>query len=197
VEFAHLRFGERVEDRVAAGDEERGQAGRQVVGGEDVHVPAVHVGRGERPPLDQVADAVGDFLWLAGPLPPAVRGPGELQQVGGGVLIELQRPRDGQQHLLGGVLVAALLEPHVIVGTDPGEERDLLAAQARNPPVPLIGNPGVLRAHLLPASVQVRSQGVGIRVRSHVTRLNATVDYRVALSVLVSARPGPCRANDE
>jgi hypothetical protein len=49
--------------------------------------------------------------------------------VRGGVLVELQRPRERLEHLLGGVLVASLLEPHVVVDAHAGQQRDLLAAQ--------------------------------------------------------------------
>jgi NAD(P)-dependent dehydrogenase (short-subunit alcohol dehydrogenase family) len=66
----------------------------------------------------------------------------------------LERPRDGQQYLVGGVLVPALLEPNVVVGADTGQERDLLAAEAGNAPVPLIGNPCGLGVGLLPAGAQ-------------------------------------------
>lgn len=72
---------------------------------------------------------------------------GELEQVGGGVLVELKRPGDGQQHLVGGVPVAALLQADVIVGADPGEEGDLLTAQARDPAVALAGHSGGVGAH--------------------------------------------------
>jgi NAD(P)-dependent dehydrogenase (short-subunit alcohol dehydrogenase family) len=44
------------------------------------------------------------------------------------------------------VLVPALLQADVVVGADSGEEGDLLAAQAGNPPVPLVGNPDALLA---------------------------------------------------
>jgi hypothetical protein len=45
------------------------------------------------------------------------------------VVVELQRPAERLDHLLGGVLVEPLLEPHVVVGAHPGQHRHLLAAQ--------------------------------------------------------------------
>src|SRR6201989_2963055 len=105
------------------------ERGGEGVGGGDVPVPAVDVGGGERPAADEAADAVADLLRPAGALAAGAGRLGELEQVGGGVLVELQRPGDGQQHLVRRVPVAALLQADVVVGADPGEEGDLLAAQ--------------------------------------------------------------------
>src|SRR5580704_5527366 len=106
-----------------------------------------------------------------------VRRLGELEQVGGGVLLELQRPGDGQQHLVRRVPVAALLQADVVVGADPGEEGDLLAAQARDTAVALAGHSGGVGAHERSADAQVPAQGVGICGDWHASRLN-TACYR-------------------
>src|ERR1700757_1479338 len=52
-QLAHLRFGEGVEDGVAAGGEERAKRGGEVVRGEDVRALVVDVGGGERPAADE------------------------------------------------------------------------------------------------------------------------------------------------
>jgi hypothetical protein len=41
--------------------------------------------------------------------------------VGGGVVVELQSPGGCPEDLLGGVLVAPLLEPYVVVDADSGQ----------------------------------------------------------------------------
>ena len=55
-------------------------------------------------------------------------------QMGSGVVVELQGSRQRIEDLLGGMLVAPLLEAHVVVAADAGQHRDLLAAQAGNAP---------------------------------------------------------------
>src|SRR6201996_3173510 len=97
---------------------------------------------------------------------------GELEQVGGGILVELQRPGDGQQHLVGRMPVAALLEADVVVGADPGEERDLLAPQARDPAVALAGHSRGVGARERSADAQIPAQGVGIYGGWHASSLS-------------------------
>src|ERR1700758_5639018 len=65
-QLARLRFGEGVEDGVAAGGAERAERGGEGVGGEDVRVLAVDVGGGQRPAADEGADGVADLLRPAG-----------------------------------------------------------------------------------------------------------------------------------
>jgi len=50
-------------------------------------------------------------------------------RVGGGVIVEAQRAGERFEHLLGGVLVTALLQAYVVIGADPGQHRELLATQ--------------------------------------------------------------------
>ena len=52
----------------------------------------------------------------------AARRTGELVQILGGLDVELQRPRQRVEHLGRRVLVAALLEPQVVVGADAGQQ---------------------------------------------------------------------------
>ena len=62
-------------------------------------------------------------------------------------LVELQRPRKRFEHGLGDTGEVAALEPRVVVDAHAGEERDLLPAEPRNPPVlPVPGKAGLLRA---------------------------------------------------
>jgi len=55
--------------------------------------------------------------------------------------IEPEHAGECLQHLRRRVAVAALLEPQVVIGADAGEGRDLLAAQARRPPSPVLRKP--------------------------------------------------------
>ena len=55
----------------------------------------------------------------------------ECQQVALACLVEPQRTSDGGQHVRRGVDAAALLEPRVPGDGHAGEQRDLLATQAR------------------------------------------------------------------
>jgi hypothetical protein len=71
-------------------------------------------------------------------------------------VVELQGAGDAVDDALGDAGGAAALEPGVVVGRDAGQEGDLLAAQARDPPaVPAVdGEPRLLRADPVPAGGQ-------------------------------------------
>ena len=58
----------------------------------------------------------------------------EVEQVRALGVVELQRPRERLEHGLGDTARVAALEPGVVVDADAGEQRDLLAAQARDAP---------------------------------------------------------------
>ena len=47
--------------------------------------------------------------------------------MGGAVVVQLQGPREGIEHLRRGMLVTTLLEADVVVHADAGQVRDLLA----------------------------------------------------------------------
>jgi hypothetical protein len=55
--------------------------------------------------------------------------------MGSGVIVELQGSRERFEDLLGGMLIAALLEADVVVAADSGQHRNLLATQPRHPTV--------------------------------------------------------------
>ena len=63
-----------------------------------------------------------------------LRGAREVEQVRPLGLVELQRPRERLEDGVGDTAHVAALEPGVVVDADAGEQRDLLAAQARNAP---------------------------------------------------------------
>ena len=54
----------------------------------------------------------------------------------GRVFVELQSPRQRVEHLRGRVLVAALLQPHVIVGAHASSQRHLRAPQSSDAAAP-------------------------------------------------------------
>lgn len=62
----------------------------------------------------------------------------EAQQVVGVGVVQLQRPGQGVQDLLGGLAAASLLQPQVVVDADAGQQGDLLASQARHPPLAVL-----------------------------------------------------------
>src|SRR4029077_10932521 len=94
------------------------------------------------------------------------------------------------------VPVAALLQADVVVRADPGEEGDLLAAQARDAAVALAGHPRGGGLHLCSADAQAPAQGAGICGGWHASRLNTAAAGRVALALLVLTGPGPSPADD-
>ncbi len=59
-------------------------------------------------------------------------------------VVEQQGAGDGVQDRVGGAAGVAALQPGVVRDADPGQQRDLLAAQARDPADP--GERGDLRA---------------------------------------------------
>lgn len=73
-------------------------------------------------------------------------------------LVELQCVRDAVDDTLGDAGGVAALEPGVVLGGDPGEDGDLLAAQARDPPVlaAIYGQPGLRGTDPGPAGAQER-----------------------------------------
>ena len=76
---------------------------------------------------------------------------GEVEQVGVLGVVELQGTGDGLQHAVGRAAQIALLQPGVVVGADPGELGDLLAAQARHPAAGAVQrHAGLLGAELRP-----------------------------------------------
>ena len=71
---------------------------------------------------------------------------GQVEQVEPFGLAELQCSGDGFQHAVGDAGQVAFLQPGVVVGADPGEHRDFLAAQPGDAPVAAVeAQPGLLR----------------------------------------------------
>jgi len=68
--------------------------------------------------------------------------------VGAFGVVEQQGAGDGVQDRVGGTAGVAALQPGVVRDADPGQQRDLLAAQARDPAGP--GERGDLQPGLPP-----------------------------------------------
>jgi hypothetical protein len=115
----------------------RVEGAAEAVGGEKVHAPVAHERRRSR---DRVEHALH-----AGPNPlfrrpttcsrHRVRATREIEEVRSLGLVELKRTRDRLEDALGDSSRAAPLEAGVVVDADPGEERDLLPAEPRDPPL--------------------------------------------------------------
>jgi hypothetical protein len=79
-------------------------------------------------------------------------------QVGGGVLVQPQRAGERVDHLRGGVVVAALFEPKVIVRADAGEQRQLITAQPWNTAAAEAAQPDVFGAQQLASGTEVLTE---------------------------------------
>ena len=84
----------------------------------------------------------------------AVGGAGEVEQVRALRVIQLQRPRHRVEHGRGCAGDRAALELGVVLDADPGEHRDLGAAQARDTPVRPRGDARRIRGELRAARHQ-------------------------------------------
>ncbi|GII51056.1 hypothetical protein Psi02_74800 [Planotetraspora silvatica] len=143
------RTGFRVEEELAGpvagtevvGEAEHGDAER--VRGHDDH-PVVHDDRGcVAHALQQMPHAAADGL--PAPAGGAVR-PRQVVQVGVLRGIQAQRPADRVEHRVGHLPAASLFQADVVVGADPGQLRDLFAAQAGDAAPAVAGETDVLRA---------------------------------------------------
>jgi len=76
---------------------------------------------------------------------------GEVEEVRALGLVELQRAGQRLEHELGDAADLAALQAPVVVGADAGQRRDLLAAQARHPPLAEARQPGLLGRDVRPA----------------------------------------------
>jgi xanthine dehydrogenase YagT iron-sulfur-binding subunit len=83
-------------------------------------------------------------------------------KVGACGLVQLERPGERVEDVLGGVVAAALFEPQIVVRADPGEHRQLLAAQAGDPPAAGSGESDVLGPQKRPPRPQVLAES-GVR----------------------------------
>src|SRR6266566_6571132 len=112
-----------------------------------------------RPRRDQLCKRVRRTLGLAG------TGPGrgrlcERAQMGGGLVVKPQCPGERVDHLRGGMVVAALLQPQVVIRADAGEHSQLLAPQPRNAPAAGGGKLDLLGAHQLTPRPQYSPKAV-------------------------------------
>ena len=67
-----------------------------------------------------------------------VGGPGQVVEVGALGLGQPQGPRQRLEHGLGDAAEVAALQPRVVLHAEPGEHRELLAAQPGDPPQPAV-----------------------------------------------------------
>ena len=102
-------------------------------------------------------------------------------------LIELEGAGEAFDDAVRDTTGVPALEAGVVVDADPGEQRDLLPAEARDPAVtPVVGQAGLLRGDLRPARRQELTE-VGPVV--HTSRLRAHLDMREGLPVPRTAGP--------
>jgi hypothetical protein len=90
--------------------------------------------RGNLHAREQLVQPRGHAFGLSAPLRPGTRG-GQAEQELLLDLVEPQDPRERFEDLRRGVLVAAALQPQVVVGADAGEQGHLLTPQPGNPTV--------------------------------------------------------------
>jgi hypothetical protein len=95
-----------------------------------------------------------------GPTGPAWGGGGEVAQVGTLGVVEPQGAGEGVEDVVGQDGLAALLDAAVVVGTEPGEHRELLLAQPRHPSWPgERRDAGLSGSDPVPAGAQERPEG--------------------------------------
>ena len=97
------------------------------VGGKDVHV-AIENQRGRGSPRTNQPLDRGRHAFALRPLARRRLRVGKGMHERRGVCVELQRASERVDHLRRRAPVAALFKPQVVVGADPGEHRQLLAA---------------------------------------------------------------------
>ena len=123
-----------------AGEDRREQGPGQGVAGEDVQAAVADVGRDAVHRLQHVPQfrahrlpgRAASGLGRRG----GVGGADQVEQVGAFGVVEQQGAGDGVQDGVGGAAGVAALQPGVVRDADPGQQRDLLAAQARDPAGP-------------------------------------------------------------
>ena len=86
--------------------------------------------------------------------------------------VQLQSPRKRVKNLSGRILVAALLQPQVIVGADTRQHRQLLAPQAPNTSPRTRNQPDIFGTDLFPPRTKVSPEGVAFRRHKMSLRLS-------------------------
>lgn len=131
-----------VEEQVAGGVQARHRLPEEQSG---QAVPAEHVLAVVDDQRGRAADQVEDAQQLRPQLPAALRRkverrlrgavalPGQAVQVPAPGPVQAEHPGERVEHLLGGLGGAPLLQAHVVVDADPGQVRDLFAAQPGDP----------------------------------------------------------------
>jgi len=121
------------------------------------HLLARVAGQGEHLEVDGERADEGVQEALDGSANPLLRGPanggaagrgvggaGEVEQVHPVGLVELQGAGDSFEDVLGRSPHVSSFEPHVVLGADAGEHRQLLAPQTLHPPVAAVRRPAGL-----------------------------------------------------
>ena len=110
------------------------------VGGQQVQAPVADERRGGGRRVQDVLHTGGDPRRAARARDGAARpgGAGEVEQVSPFRLVQLQRPGDSAEDLVGDAGDVAFLQPRVVVDRDAGEHRDFLPAQPGHAPAPAI-----------------------------------------------------------
>ncbi|GAA2749953.1 hypothetical protein GCM10009869_07780 [Amnibacterium kyonggiense] len=157
VEGAETRVEQRGAEEVDAGGERRRQSAGEPVGRDDRQDAVVRHRGGRRQRVEERDEArVGGG---AAPGRRRLTGEGAKEVLRGAV--EGQRPDEARDDLRRRVPLAALLEPDVVLGADAGEQRDLLAAEARDAAAGAGGDADGLRRHGLPPCAEVGAELTG------------------------------------
>jgi DNA-binding CsgD family transcriptional regulator len=109
--------------------------------------------------IDQRIEAVGRGFQVR---LHAVAATGQLVEILRALDVQLQRPRQRVEDLLGRILVATLLQPQVILRADPGQYGQLLASQAPNTPARTGNQSDVFGSHLCAPGAQVVTERVAL-----------------------------------
>src|ERR1035438_6439352 len=108
----------------------------------------------------------GHALRLSPPRRPRARG-GQAEEVVLLDVVQVQNPRERFQDLPRGVLVAAALQPQVVVGADAREHGDFLPAEPGNAAVRARRDPGLLRSDQRPPGAEVTAKRADAVIVTH------------------------------
>ena len=165
------------------------QRRRHAIPRQHVHAPAENEGRRAVHRVEQALHPGAHALGRGGAADPRARLDQAVQVLSLG-LVEMQGAGDGVQDAFRGVDVASLLQAHVVVGADPGQLGELLAAQAGHAAAAEVRQPDVLGAQPRAPRAQ---EGTKLGARVHGPSVPGTVriiDASVhAFSVAAIARP--------
>ena len=103
--------------------------------------------------------------------------------------IQLERPRKRVKNLGGRMLVAALLQPQVIVGADARQHRQLLAPQTRNASARTRSQPDIFGTNLFAPRTKVVTEGVAFHRHHMSVKLSLPIPGLLRLTLLIAVRP--------